>query len=256
MVVNNQINSNYALTPGDSQLDATPQPGTLSQPKAKEVKALFENAGLIVMMGDPQKTLLQVLGEVKEKKLDLSQLELTNALAALASTVDAKQKAAIEILKLATKTVENTIKNMTRTREEINELTRKRDQAKTEKEKADIQKQIDAKETELKGLNTKLTEAKASVSQAVSALGGAASTVLRGAMRTLAVSAFIRAAQEKTLENKNVINHIDASKQILEIFTDVEEGEHLNLGLKDVAQEIESVAKEFDYQRMKNDLSI
>ena len=257
MTVSNQIESNYGLFHGQLGLDAGDKPQ--AQPKQKEAKALFESASVIVSMsnvGDLQKTLQEVLVSVKEKRLDISRLEISNALAALAASVDGpEQKAALNILALATKSIENTVKNMTMTREEREELIRKRDKAKTEAEKKELDGKIAEKDKRLNDLQGKLDEDKASVGRAIAVLGGEAPAILRGVMRTLAVSAFALVAQDRLNERKDTAGPIDVSKRILEVFVGVERDQGLDLGLKGELEEIESVWKDLDVRLMERDLT-
>lgn len=260
MTVNNQIESNYGLFHGQFGFDAgSEKPQTQAQPKQKEAKALFESAGVIVSManvGDLQKTLQEVLLSVKEKRLDISRLEISNALAALAASVDGpEQKAALNILALATKTIENTVKNMTMTREEREELIRKRDKAKTEAEKKELDGKIAEKDKRLKDLQGKLDETNASVVRAIAVLGSDAPAVLRGVMRTLVASAFALAAQDRLTGRKDIGRQIDVSKQVLEVFVGIEQDQGLDLGLKGELEEIESVWKDLDVRLMERDLT-
>lgn len=257
MTVNNQIESNYGLFHGQTDVGAKPQ--TQAQPKQKEAKALFESAGVIVSMsnvGDLQKTLQEVLVSVKEKRLDISRLEISNALAALAASVDGpEQKAALNILALATKTIENTVKNMTMTREEREELVRKKEKAKTDQEKKEIQNQIDVKDKELAQLQGVLDEERGAVGRAIATLGSDAPAILRGVMRTLVASAFALAAQDRLNERKDTAGPIDVSKRILEVFVGVERDQGLDLGLEGELKEIESVWRELDARLMERDLT-
>lgn len=258
MVIDRKINLNYGFTPQQLGAEDGAMSQTLSQPRAKEVRALFENAGVIVTasnVGDMQKTLQEILLSVKEKKLDIAQFEIVNALAALAASVDGpEQKAALNILALATKTIENTVKNMTMTSEEREKLIRRKSQAKTDEEKAALDKEIEGKDVELKRLQGELDEAKASVSRAIRALGGSAAIVLRGAMRVLAVSAFVRAAQDRLLERKDIESEIEVSRKILEVFVGIEREQGLDLGLGKVIPEVESVYRELDTRLLERDL--
>lgn len=258
MVINNQIDSNYALFPGQTGLDAGDKLPPQTQTKAKEKKAIFESAGVIVSManvGDLQKTLQEVMLSVKEKRLDISRFEIANALAALAASVDGpEQKAALNILALATKSIENTVKNMTMTSEEREQLVRKKEQAKTDKEKKEIDDQIAEKDKQLNSLQSKLDEDRASVGRAIKTLGSDASTILRGVMRTLAASAFALAAQDRLADRKDIGGQIDVSKRILEVFVGVERDQNLDLGLEDALKEIESVWRELDARLMERDL--
>ena len=248
---------NYGFLPGQTDVGAKAQ--TPVQTQAKEAKAIFEGASVIVSMsnvGDLQKTLQEVLVSVKEKRLDISRLEISNALAALAASVDGpEQKAALNILALATKSIENTVKNMTTTSEEREELVRKKEKAKTDQEKKEIQDQIDVKDKELAQLQGVLDEERGAVGRAIATLGSDAPVILRGAMRTMVAMAFLLAAQDRLNERKDSVNQIDVSKQVLEVFVGIERDSGLNLGLDEVLEEIEPVWKDLDAKLMERDLT-